>query len=91
MYFWRTPRKHFSTTVISHLYYVNDIAYAVSHDCVLFAVDTTVVIECKNPNYLPLRVSLETRTRITKWLDTNKLSINIKKQNVFFKHLRRTL
>lgn len=63
------------------LIYINDLPQAIKHQCVLFADDTTVIIESKNPQDYDTIIN-ESLNDITKWLDINKLRINVMKTNV---------
>lgn len=63
------------------LIYINDLPQVIKHQCVLFADDTTIIIECKNQQNLDTEIH-QTLNDIIKWLDTNKLKINISKTNL---------
>lgn len=60
------------------LIYVNDLPRALTHDCVLFADDTTIILDCKNRNTYEAEIN-KTLDDVIKWLDANKLKINIEK------------
>lgn len=60
------------------LIYVNDLPPALSHDCVLFADDTTIIMDCKNVDTYETEI-YKTLEDVIQWLDKNKLKINIEK------------
>ncbi|XP_026728807.1 uncharacterized protein LOC113494593 [Trichoplusia ni] len=65
------------------LVYINDLPQSISHQCVLFADDTTIIIKSNQPQNLSSQVN-KALGEIIKWLDTNKLKINISKTNVIY-------
>ncbi|CAD0198524.1 unnamed protein product [Chrysodeixis includens] len=60
------------------LIYVNDLPRALKHECVLFADDTTIILDCKNMDTFKTEI-YKTLEDVIQWLDLNKLKINIEK------------
>lgn len=66
---------------ILFIIYINDLPQSINYPCVLFADDTTIIIEYKNKQNYDAEIN-ETLNDVNKWLDINKLKINIAKTNV---------
>ena len=66
--------------------YINDLPKATSlAECLLFADDTTIFYSNSDPDHLASVMNSEL-TKISLWMKSNKLSVNIKKTNyVIFK------
>lgn len=62
------------------LVYINDLPKSVTHSMVLFADDSTMVAECRDPNTYELEIN-DSLKNIVDWLECNNLLINIEKTN----------
>ena len=72
------------------LIYINDLAFASSKIfSLLFADDSNLFLSGKNPNELINMMNTEI-THVVKWLQINKLSINLKKTQFMIFRKRRT-
>lgn len=60
------------------LMYINDLPDSISHDCVLFADDTTIAIRGKNLNSYEFEIN-DTLRRTIEWLSANNLKANVSK------------
>lgn len=60
------------------LIYINDLPHALKHDSVLFADDTTIILDCKNKDTFKTEI-YKTLEDIIQWLNINKLKINLEK------------
>ena len=62
------------------LLYINDLPNVSERlKLFLFADDTSIYYECDDPNTLVKIVNTELRS-VKKWLDANRLSLNVEKQ-----------
>ncbi|KAL0861481.1 hypothetical protein ABMA27_009011 [Loxostege sticticalis] len=63
------------------LLYINDLPQAISHECILFADDTTLVIRCKDQTLLESAASHDLGN-VIEWLERNKLKPNVDKTGI---------
>lgn len=70
------------------LIYINDLQKTIQHKMVLFANDSTAIIECNDINNYENDIN-ESLTKIINWLNDNNLKINLSKTNIMQYHQRR--
>lgn len=70
------------------LVYINDLPGHVKHPMVLFADDSTVIIECKDVNTYEFEIN-DTIRDIIEWLNSNNLVINLNKTKIM--HFRQRI
>lgn len=69
------------------LVYINDLPKFIGQKMVLFADDSTAIIECNNPNNYQNDIN-NTLNKIINWLNDNNLIINLNKTKVMHFHQR---
>jgi hypothetical protein len=68
--------------------YINDLPDSIKHDCILFADDTTIIIEGRNLDIFENNIN-QTLNDVIQWLDNNHLQINLGKTKLMqFKSYR---
>lgn len=63
------------------LVYINDLPEQINHPMVLFADDSTIVIECDNPNTYGNEINM-TLNKMISWFEKNNLKINLEKTKI---------
>ena len=75
---------------ILFLFYVNDLPNVTSLlNTILYADDTTIYLSSKNPNDTVPNVNDEL-TRVSRWFDANRISVNLEKTFVTLFSTRNT-
>lgn len=71
---WCASGKH----SLLFLLYINDLPEAILQKCILFADDTTVIINCQDKSAYK-SVTEKTLSNLVSWMEVNNLNINVSK------------